>query len=1247
MKKFNLTAKYAKKVLALALAAALIVPAIPGQVDADVEHYVDMPEAVASYPLDSADEFVAEDTVGKAIKFEGEAVKATWTSVTGDKADYSSTDKTPVKDGDAYVYEDIDVTPEIVTDDERGTVLSLKENVTVPQYPEGATHKEDIIQEEKSYYSAVEVANPFTALRSDLYDASRYTVDQIYGTATEVTRYTVDKATDRFAEYKNRYSAPVAKAGVTISMWAQLPYDEETSTAAISNFVEFYNNESVLYKTDDLAKNWIASQYEAAAEAGTANAADSPFYTGTSQKAKAVDVNAKVTESFSNITAGTEVTYIDGYGIYAKWNPAIAQYAMANNSGQLKCWVINATNTTATAGNKEIVVEAGENESGEKLYHHLKWSDTVYAEGDETSKLVRFGSTEDAPKGIETKWTQDSKGILSLASNQQWYLRDAKNGIQMNEEASNAGKTDGMQHNTYAYVTADATVSGSIMDKVANEDTDDTWHYLTYTITDEWIQTYVDGVAVDPSTVTTWYGNTFNQGSGIYKPNSTYVTGSNMRSDWQKICNDDITGSIYGQIFGESVMSFITDENTKLYIGGKDQATFAGTKIDDVTCYAVPMTELQAGYAYKLETEVALPIEYDEALSIVELGEDDDLVAEGTTGTAIQFTGEAIKATWTSVTGDKADYSSTDKTPVKDGDAYVYEDIDVTPEIVTDDERGTVLSLKENVTVPQYPEGATHKEDIIQEEKSYYSAVEVANPFTALRSDLYDASRYTVDQIYGTATEVTRYTVDKATDRFAEYKNRYSAPVAKAGVTISMWAQLPYDEETSTAAISNFVEFYNNESVLYKTDDLAKNWIASQYEAAAEAGTANAADSPFYTGTSQKAKAVDVNAKVTESFSNITAGTEVTYIDGYGIYAKWNPAIAQYAMANNSGQLKCWVINATNTTATAGNKEIVVEAGENESGEKLYHHLKWSDTVYAEGDETSKLVRFGSTEDAPKGIETKWTQDSKGILSLASNQQWYLRDAKNGIQMNEEASNAGKTDGMQHNTYAYVTADATVSGSIMDKVANEDTDDTWHYLTYTITDEWIQTYVDGVAVDPSTVTTWYGNTFNQGSGIYKPNSTYVTGSNMRSDWQKICNDDITGSIYGQIFGESVMSFITDENTKLYIGGKDQATFAGTRIDSVALYAEPFSRDQAAKEYADRTEVGHIQPAVTLGDVNGDEEVNANDALEILKYAAKMVELDSTQLAAAEVDGVAEVNANDALAVLKYAAKMIDKFPIEG
>ncbi len=68
--------------------------------------------------------------------------------------------------------------------------------------------------------------------------------------------------------------------------------------------------------------------------------------------------------------------------------------------------------------------------------------------------------------------------------------------------------------------------------------------------------------------------------------------------------------------------------------------------------------------------------------------------------------------------------------------------------------------------------------------------------------------------------------------------------------------------------------------------------------------------------------------------------------------------------------------------------------------------------------------------------------------------------------------------------------------------------------------------------------------------------------------------------------------------------------------------------------------------IPYGDVNGDEKIDAKDALMVLKASVGKIALTEEEALVAEVDGKEGINAGDALQILKYSVQKIDKFPIE-
>ena len=67
------------------------------------------------------------------------------------------------------------------------------------------------------------------------------------------------------------------------------------------------------------------------------------------------------------------------------------------------------------------------------------------------------------------------------------------------------------------------------------------------------------------------------------------------------------------------------------------------------------------------------------------------------------------------------------------------------------------------------------------------------------------------------------------------------------------------------------------------------------------------------------------------------------------------------------------------------------------------------------------------------------------------------------------------------------------------------------------------------------------------------------------------------------------------------------------------------------------------PAYTLGDVNADGRVRANDATLALRGASGLEQLNATQTLAADVNADGRVRANDATAILRFAAGLITSF----
>lgn len=72
----------------------------------------------------------------------------------------------------------------------------------------------------------------------------------------------------------------------------------------------------------------------------------------------------------------------------------------------------------------------------------------------------------------------------------------------------------------------------------------------------------------------------------------------------------------------------------------------------------------------------------------------------------------------------------------------------------------------------------------------------------------------------------------------------------------------------------------------------------------------------------------------------------------------------------------------------------------------------------------------------------------------------------------------------------------------------------------------------------------------------------------------------------------------------------------------------------------------VKGKYVLGDVNSSSSIDATDALQVLRYAARLAELSPTAMLAADVNGSGTVDSTDALLILRYRAGLISKFPAE-
>jgi hypothetical protein len=100
------------------------------------------------------------------------------------------------------------------------------------------------------------------------------------------------------------------------------------------------------------------------------------------------------------------------------------------------------------------------------------------------------------------------------------------------------------------------------------------------------------------------------------------------------------------------------------------------------------------------------------------------------------------------------------------------------------------------------------------------------------------------------------------------------------------------------------------------------------------------------------------------------------------------------------------------------------------------------------------------------------------------------------------------------------------------------------------------------------------------------------------------------------------------------------------VGSTALRLQAKLVDENGKTYTSTAGSGSVTVAV-LGDVNADGEVNAGDAVLVLRYSAGLILLSDAQKDMGDVNGDKALNSADAILLLRKLAGLITKFPREG
>lgn len=396
------------------------------------------------------------------------------------------------------------------------------------------------------------------------------------------------------------------------------------------------------------------------------------------------------------------------------------------------------------------------------------------------------------------------------------------------------------------------------------------------------------------------------------------------------------------------------------------------------------------------------------------------------------------------------------------------------------------------------------------------------------------------------------------------------------------------------------------------------------------------------------------------------SGKALTVLSGCGVYANCNPDYPKEG---------AYAISPMGTIPA-------YPEGAEPSDPSQYVYLKYLGS--------SKYYGYRTKFDEECGSESQIEEVLvNGSLSLyASGSVGYIRDNKTGMSINpnvESYGNVKTIDAGGEFVYwgsggSYSLKKSTLKTPTMAKKGE------WHFVVTVIQNDWITTYMDGVELTDKYLN-YYGYSLSESENYYDyvnaKSYSFNYGYGPRIRYR-------TYSALGKYaYARTMLDMITDEDAILTIGGfgcgsslisqNDIKTGNGVKIrnleaypiavasnciseDNVLSYVGGYSIQQdelvALEPEATPTPEPTATPSPTpvptpvpiatstatpvpyeMGDVDLSGIIDAADALQILKKAAIIIDLDEAQQMLADLNRDEFINAEDALMALKIAAKI--------
>lgn len=581
------------------------------------------------------------------------------------------------------------------------------------------------------------------------------------------------------------------------------------------------------------------------------------------------------------------------------------------------------------------------------------------------------------------------------------------------------------------------------------------------------------------------------------------------------------------------------------------------------------------------------------------------------------------------------------KVPVVENGEYVKEESTALPEVKEDEVKGKVLEFKDSVKADRYEK--TVSDELDEKYPVKNEAEKKDGALLQLKERV--GGRVKLDNPFKGMT-------------FAENDE-------SAGVTISYWVKCPEIQVNSVGekvpegtagsksriANSTTVVFNNSGRVVMNKDDQMKHIACMNYDKAV-ADNDEAALKDYDLGTQKLVRDND--------------GNTYTLYQNYGKLLRFNPSYPVASFEEQATKKGGWYV-----PKDAKDGKIEVKDDEGNTYKISSFQTRGSTT---EDQNQYELFRYSykKEDDKENGFSSKSKireEAISGSLQISTDNDFGFREDnyREEKYQAEDGSVIGKAvDGAvisNPNSDKYNTIQ-NIRGYNQfyfdgDEMATEQSEpDIWHYVTVVIQNDWVLTYVDGVAADPELDyqymkeepglsgsqhdfgTQNVGKLFNKGTGLRAP---FILQNNVDA-WSE---DGSANETPANELAISMLDWIADEKTELYLGGTGYAsemltqgygTIEGVCLDDVSFIKKALTEDEAIELYDEAKEAAGMD-STELGDIDGNGKVDLTDAQLVLKAALKINTLTDAQFKAADTNGDGKVDLTDAQKVLKVALKI--------